>query len=270
MKARLNQRDVEYRIEGPAERGGAEVLLAADTDLTAGQPWAAAGYTVAPWLTPAENTVLREGLAELVRAAARGAGFVVPAGWPIADYHRLVGHDEARHLAVVRQTSSYPLAALPVPVARLEARVSALCGRAVRVYNPVTAKAEFHLRIVRPHRSDNNPLHRDAWLDRLRNGVNIYFPVAGSTPDSSLALAPGSHWWPEDQTTRTHAGAVYNGTQYSVPAVVDSAQPLRLLRPNPTPDEVLLFSPYLLHGGAVNLNDDETRISLEVRFWAIE
>ena len=52
--------------------------------------------------------------------------------------------------------------------------------------------------------------------------------------------------------------------------MVDSAQPLHLLHPNPNPNEVLLFSPYLLHGGAVNLNTNQTRISLEMRFWAIE
>ncbi|GAA3981373.1 hypothetical protein [Hymenobacter antarcticus] len=269
MKARLNEHDVDYQIEGPAGPGAAEILLATDTDLTAGAAWTTAGYTVAPWLTPAENATLREGLAELLRAAVRATGQAVSSDWPVTRYHRVVGNDDARHLAVVNQTKSYPLEALPVPVAYLEARVSALCGRRVRVYNPATGKAEFHLRIVRPHRSDNNPLHRDVWLDQLRNGVNIYFPVAGSTADSSLALAPGSHWWTEDQTTRTHAGAVYNGTQYSVPGLVDSAQLLHLLRPNPGPEEVLIFSPYLLHGGAVNLNDDQTRISLEMRFWAV-
>ena len=270
MKARLNQHDVEYRIEGPAGPGTAEVLLAADTDLTAHTPWAAAGYTVAPWLSPEETATLRDGLAELVRAAGRAAGREIPIDWPVTAYHQLVGEDAALHLAIVNRTKSYPLTALPVPVARLEARVSALCGRAVRVYNPATEKAEFHLRLVRPHRSDNNPLHRDVWLDRLRNGLNIYFPVAGSTADSSLALVPGSHWWAESQTTRTHGGAVYNGTQYSVPALVAATEPLHLIRPNPSPDEVLLFSPYLLHGGAVNLNTDETRISLEMRFWAIQ
>ena len=270
MKARLNQQDVEYRVEGPAGPGAAEILLAADTDLTAGQPWAAAGYTVAPWLTATENQALREGLIELVRAAVRGAGFAIPADWCVTDYHRLIGNDESRHLAVVQQTATYPLAALPLPVATLEARVAALCGQPTSVRNPAIDRAQFHLRIVRPRRSDNNPLHRDAWLDRLRHGINIYFPVAGSTADSSLALLPGSHWWPEDQLTRTHAGAVYNGVQYSVPGVVASAQPLHLLRPNPGPDEVLLFSPYLLHGGAVNLNVDETRFSLEMRFWAVD
>ena len=268
MKARLNQHEVEYRIEGPAGPGAPEVLLAADTDLTAGQPWAEAGYVVAPALTPAENTTLRTGLAELVRAALRAEGLAVPAAWPVTAYHRLIGDEANRHLAVVKRTSSYPMAALPLPATRLEARVSELCGRAVRAHNPATGKAEFHLRIVRPQRSDNNPLHRDAWLDRLRHGVNIYFPVAGSTADSSLALEPGSHWWSEDRTSRTAAGAVYNGAQYSVPAVVSAVEPLHLIRPNPGPNEVLLFSPYLLHGGAVNLNEDETRISLEMRFWA--
>ena len=268
MKVNLNQHTVEYRIEGPAGPGTAETLLATDTDLTAGTPWSTAGYVVAPALSPPENATLRDGLAQLLRTALANAGRPVPADWPVTGYHRLAT-DDVLHQAVVRQTSSYPLATLPVPVAQLEARVAALCGRAVRVFNPATGKAEFHLRIVRPHRSDNNPLHRDAWLDRLRNGINIYFPVAGSTPDSSLAVVPGSHWWPESQTTRTHAGAVYNGQQYSVPALVDTAQPLSLLRPNPGPDELLLFSPYLLHGGAVNLNSDETRISLEMRFWPV-
>ena len=268
MKARLNPHNVEYRIEGPAAPGAAEVLLAADTDLTAGTHWAGAGYVVAPWLTPADNATLRHGLAELVRGALRNVGLEVAADWPVTAYHHLIDDNTDLHLAVVRQTGRYPLEALPLPATLLEARVSALCGRAVRSHNPAIGEAQFHLRLVRPQRSDNNPLHRDAWLERLRNGVNIYFPVAGSTANSSLVLVPGSHWWPENQTTRTLAGAVYNGAQYSVPAVVSAVAPLQLLRPNPGPNEVLLFSPYLLHGGAVNLNDDETRISLEMRFWA--
>lgn len=269
MKARLNQHEVDYRIEGASSPGEAGVQLAADTDLTAGNAWATAGYVVAPWLAPAENELLRSGLAELVRTALRTTGLVVAADWPVTDYHRVVGADTARHLAVVTQTKEFPLTALPLPVALLEARVSELCGRAVRVYNPANGQQAFHLRIVRPQITDNNPPHRDTWLDRLRHGLNIYFPVAGSTADSSLPLVPGSHWWPENQTARTQAGAVYNGNQYSVPALAGSAELLQFTRPNPGADEVLLFSPYLLHGGAVNLNPDQTRISLEMRFWAV-
>lgn len=269
MKARIQQREVEYRIEGEASVLENRVLLAEDIDLTAGRAWATAGYTVVPFLTPTENAALRNGLAEKVREALCATGHRVPAGWPVEQYHQLVGDNQVQHLAVVNYTKEYPLAELPVPVARLEARVSALCGRTVQAHNPHNGQQAFHLRLTRPGRTDNNPLHRDAWLDRLRDGINIYFPVAGSTPDSSLTVVPGSHHWPENRTQRTADGAVYNGTAYSVPALTGAAELLELVRPNPGPEEVLLFSPYLLHGGALNLNADATRISLEMRFWAV-
>ncbi|MBC6611063.1 hypothetical protein H8B15_09020 [Hymenobacter sp. BT507] len=97
----------------------------------------------------------------------------------------------------------------------------------------------------------------------LSDSCRKYFLVGSSTTDSSLTLAP------ESRTERTSGGAIYNGTTYSVPALNGANEPLELVRPNPGPDEVLLFSPYLLHGGALNLNADATRISLEMRFWAV-
>jgi ectoine hydroxylase-related dioxygenase (phytanoyl-CoA dioxygenase family) len=39
-----------------------------------------------------------------------------------------------------------------------------------------------------------------------------------------------------------------------------------MVRPNPTETQMMLFSPYLVHGCATNENYDITRISLEVRF----
>ena len=39
-----------------------------------------------------------------------------------------------------------------------------------------------------------------------------------------------------------------------------------MIRPNPTENQLMLFSPYLIHGCANNDNLDTTRISLEVRF----
>ena len=52
-----------------------------------------------------------------------------------------------------------------------------------------------------------------------------------------------------------------------MPAVTAIKDEYELVRPNPKPNEVLLFSPYLIHGGASNLNEDQTRISIEVRLW---
>ena len=270
MQVRINQQDYTYDVQGEAGLTDGRVLLATDDDLTAGAPWAAQGYTVADFLPPAEQAALRAGLAQLVRQALADAGRPVAADFDIAHYHRVVGDDRALHLAVVARTKEYQQADfLPLPAARLEQRVSELCGRPVQALNPWDGERFFHLRLVRPGRADNNPLHRDVWLPDYHHCVNIYVPVAGSTAQSSLTLVPGSHHWPENRTLRTAGGAVSNGVRFTVPGVLGSAEPLDIIRPNPQAGEVLLFSPYLLHGGAVNLNADETRISLEMRFWAV-
>lgn len=269
MIVRINQQDFTYDVQGEVGRTDGRVLLATDDDLSAGTAWAAAGYTVASFLPPAEQAALREGLAQLVRRALAEAACPVPADFDVAHYHRVVGDDRALHLAVVARTKEYQQASdLPLPAGVLEQRVGELCGRPVQALNPWDGERFFHLRIVRPGQADNNPLHRDVWLPDYHNCLNVYVPVAGSTAQSSLTLVPGSHHWPENRTLRTAGGAVSNGVAFTVPGVLGSAEPLDIIRPNPGPGEVLLFSPYLLHGGAVNLNADETRISLEMRFWA--
>ncbi|MBF9220552.1 phytanoyl-CoA dioxygenase family protein [Hymenobacter ruricola] len=259
---------VAYQVEGaPAVGLPDAVLLASDEDLSARAPWAAAGFAVVPGLPAGAQAQLQAGLAELLREALRGAGCAVAPDFDISQYHHAIGDDAGRHLAVIAQTKVYDLARLPVPPAVLEALVSAACGQPVRAFNPNVNEAVFHLRIVRPHRADQNPLHRDAWLPRYRHALNIYLPVAGSTAQSALALVPGSHHWPESAVERTAGGAIFHGVPYTVPGVLRPARPLHLIRPNPGPDEVLVFSPYLLHGAAANLNPDATRVSLEMRFW---
>ena len=266
----LNGQPVAYRVEGaPTAEGNDQVLLASDTDLSARAPWAAEGFAVVPGLAAPWQQQLQAGLATLLREALGAAGRPVEADFDVTQYHRLIGDDPGLHLAVIAQTKAYDLARLPIPPALLEELVSAACGQPVRAHNPNVHEAVFHLRIVRPYLSDQNPLHRDAWLPRYRNALNIYLPVAGSTEQSSLALVPGSHHWPESAVERTAEGAIYHGVTYTVPGVLRPARPLHLIRPNPGPDEVLVFSPYLLHGAAANLNADATRVSLEMRFWTI-
>ena len=265
----LNGQRVAYQVEGAASStADAQVLLAQAIDLTARAAWAEAGYAVVPGLPAPIQQMLQAGLAELLREALRAAGCSVAPDFDITHYHHAVGDDPARHLAVIAQTKSYDLSRLPIAPALLEGLVSAACGQPVRAHNPHAREAVFHLRIVRPNRADQNPLHRDAWLPRYHDALNIYLPVAGSTARSSLTLVPGSHHWPENTVERTEGGAIYHGVLYTVPGVLRPVRPLQIIRPNPGPDEVLVFSPYLLHGAAANLNDDATRISLEMRFWA--
>ncbi|HEX8327860.1 MAG TPA: phytanoyl-CoA dioxygenase family protein [Hymenobacter sp.] len=264
----LNGQPVAYQVEGARTASADEgVLLDQAIDLTARAPWAEAGYAVVPGLPTPVQEQLQAGLADLLREALREAGCAVAPDFDVRQYHHAVADDSARHLAVIAQTKAYPLARLPIAPALLENLVGAACGQPVRAYNPNVQEAVFHLRIVRPQRADHNPLHRDAWLPRYHDALNIYLPVAGSTARSSLTLVPGSHHWPENAVERTAEGAIYHGVPYTVPGVLRPARPLSIIRPNPGPDEVLVFSPYLLHGAAANLNDDATRISLEMRFW---
>ena len=251
----LNGQRVAYQVEGAAKS-------------TARAAWAKVGYAVVPGLPAPIQQMLQAGLAELLRGALRAAGCSVAPDFDITHYHHAVGDDPACHLAVIAQTKSYDLSRLSIAPALLEGLVSAACGQPVRAHNPHAREAVFHLRIVRPNWADQNPLHRDAWLPRYHDALNIYLPVAGSTARSSLTLVPGSHHWPENTVERTEGGAIYHGVLYTVPGVLRPVRPLQIIRPNPGPDEVLVFSPYLLHGAAANLNDDATRISLEMRFWA--
>jgi hypothetical protein len=248
------------------------VLLDEDDDLSRDTSWSEVGYTVAPFLAPQEYQALRDGIETLVFTTLRRVGIVVAEATHLEAYHSLIGAREALHQAVVARLGKCPLAWLPVPPQRLAQRVGEICGVRLTTSNPYYGilgrfASRFGVRIVRPHSTDHNPLHRDVWLTRLRHAINIYVPLAGSTSASSLPVVPGSHRWRESDVQRTGRGAVVNGRTYTVPSLTGCRRALAPIRPDPSPNEVLVFSPYLLHGGAVNLNPDATRVSLEMRFW---
>jgi hypothetical protein len=196
----------------------------------------------------------------------RKAGIVAPKDVPLDQYHTLV-KDFDTHLSAVEYTKLLPVEQFPIPIELLEDRVSQSCGVPVEVRNPFDGQRIFHFRVIRPQQWDNNPLHRDVWLPDYDNCINLYIPVAGSNERSSLILVPGSHLWPESRIERTVAGATIKGVKYNVPAVTAINGTYSIERPDPRENQVLVFSPYLIHGGAVNLNRDESRISIEIRLW---
>src|SRR5207245_1921920 len=155
----------------------------------------------------------------LLRAAVERVSSTVVPDFDLAGYHRTVG--DALHARLVGETAglTWPNDALPIPLAAVARRISEIVGVETVAVNPHITEQRFQLRVVRPGKTDNNPPHRDVWLDRLRHAVNVYVPLAGSGGRSSLPIVPGSHRWPESDTERTSAGAVVSGVQYTVPAV---------------------------------------------------
>lgn len=259
---------VAFDVHGETAWGDDRVLAAEDDDLVALRPWAEQGFTIAPFLRPVDFTRLADGLRRLVVRSIRKADIDAPDDFPLDRYHEIVATEDAHRRVADIIRRCFPLDELPIPVARIEERVSEILDVAVGVAAPHKEfPPHFCLRVVRPRSGDNNPPHRDVWLDRLRHAVNIYAPLAGSSARSSLPLVPGSHHWRESEIERTASGAQINGVVYTVPSVVGASRPLALVRPDPAINEVLVFSPYLIHGGAFNQQHDQTRVSLEMRFW---
>jgi len=254
-------------IDGERRYGTDEVLLLADDNLIAGTPWASRGFTVARFLDAASYHALVGGITDVVREVVAQHMTTDLNDFTLDQYHRYVSSEV--HQQVVRETvGGLAIDRLPIPVRLIERRISELCGTEVCADAPYLDSPLFYIRIVRPGvETDNNPPHRDAWLDHLRNCVNLYVPIAGSNARSALPVVPGSHLWKESEIERTSEGALIGGQSYRVPSVTGAVRSIRMVRPNPGPNELTLFSPYLVHGGGINLNPDTTRVSLEMRFW---
>jgi len=126
----------------------------------------------------------------------------------------------------------------------------------------------IQIRIVRPNKSDFNPPHRDIYYDNLRNALNCFMPIFGVNIKSSLPILKGSHLWNENMIIRTEKYPIIDGNKFSVPAITKKKDGslLKLIRPKVKYGQVMLFSPYAIHGGGINLGK-EVRISFEFRFW---
>jgi hypothetical protein len=255
---------LHYEIEGESTIGRDTVLLAQDTDLTAGTPWTGQGFSVQPLLSPEEATRLKEGMRQIIFNLVRAQGLSVAEEAPLEDYHHIIENRDEVHYAVAKW--GLPLSDLPISPDFLIQRISALMTLPLKVRKiPSSDQLLFGFRVVRPGSTDESPFHRDAWQEFWRSTLNVWIPVAGCNAGSTLTVMPGSHRWSESQVERTMEGARVNGKQYRVPAVVNVFRPFRIVSPNPDYSEALLFSPYLIHGGGSNGNLDQTRVSIEIR-----
>ena len=268
MKYTVNNIDIQYSSEGKTMRGDDCVLLQTDVDLTVKTRWAKKGYTIENLFDENNYHLFKTNTKSLLLKCWRDAGLTPSEFFPLDQYHNLVQTNEA-HLAALEKTKLLSVKFFPMDIQILENRISEICKEELIVKNPYDEQTVFHFRVVRPQQSDNNPLHRDVWLEDYKDCINLYIPVCGSNDLSSLIIIPESHHWPESKIERTLEGAQIGNIKYNVPAITKLDTEANYVRPNPGENEVLIFSPYLIHGGSVNVNNDVTRISIEVRLWRI-
>lgn len=266
MEYWVGKTKLEYPVEGQTAIGEDIILLDHAEDLIATTPWSKLGFSIEPLFDVDTFSRFASNVYLLLITLWRKAGLDIPKSFSLSDYHDIASGWE-KHLQAIEVTRLMPVSEFPVPIQLLENRISEIIGTSLIAQNPFDNQAVFHFRVIRPNSKDNNPLHRDVWLPDYKDCVNLYIPIAGSNEKSSLIIAPGSHHWPESSIEKTIGGAVINGINFNVPAVSKIFSTAEFVRPNPKPNEVLIFSPYLIHGGSVNLNHSQTRISIEVRLW---
>jgi hypothetical protein len=268
MEYTVHGQHFSYSSKGERTWGDDVILLEQAIDITRNTSWRNTGFTMEP--------LFDEGLYRLFQKNTKGlllklwdeAGLEVDETFTLQDYHAKT-EDQEIHRRAIDKTKLLSVDDFPIPMRILEQRISEICGTPLIAFNPFDQQRIFHFRVVRPGTTDNNPLHRDVWLEDYDNCINLYIPVAGSNEQTSLILIPGSHLWAESRVERTISGADIHNIRFNVPAVTGIRGDFTAIRPSPLENEVLVFSPYLIHGGAVNSSKNQTRISIEIRLWKV-
>jgi hypothetical protein len=277
---RINERDIILPVEADRIEPGCNKIQFLEDDSPAKHAtWAEQGYTVIEFLSRDENILVKSNITDIIKKYLIQLNIDV-SGFSLEKYHTFVTTDQ--HLTLIEKIRAgsqgiggIPFDNLAISTDRLDKELSQICNVNVtcrKLFNLGDNKTyevgHFFVRIVRPGTSkDNNPPHKDTHIDRLRNAVNLYYPIAGSNTNSSLPIIPGSHLWSEQEIVRTHGETLVNGSKYNVPAIVAASRGLNLITPNPNYEQAMVFTPYAIHGGGINFNTDTTRVSLEIRFW---
>lgn len=269
IKYKLNGQEQDLFVSGETGYGENVVLLLGDDNLIKNTDFNDCGYSVNRFLDDESYDNFCLGIQKIFsKLISKATSIQVDVNFKLENYHEVIKTDELHAKIINYLREGFPLDSLPIPLQLIEERVSEICGVDVIAYNSKLPDQNFYVRVVRPNgKNDNNPPHRDVWLDYYRNCVNIYLPICGSNELSALPMVPGSHLWSESDIERTLNGATIKGYSYRVPSVTSSKNAMDFIRPNPSRNEMIVFSPYLIHGGGVNLNQSTTRMSLEMRFF---
>jgi hypothetical protein len=250
----IDGRPVRWPVGGEFAWGEGGALSPADDD-----PRAAAldpdGYRVLS-LPPEVAGEVRRAVAAFLRLAPEA----------LEAYHRHT--DEAGHAELIQRSRELRFAHLGLDAGAIIDLLEPVLGLRLSPIVPIVGSDHVQLRINRPGSTDYNPPHRDGALPVWANSVNTWLPVAGVDARTSLCILPGSHRLAEDRCWQTRpGGATIDGKPYRVPAIARlSDGPLRMIRAPVRFGEALIFSPFLIHGLALNETADVTRMALEFRF----
>lgn len=262
----LDNEAFQFSVEGNFFWGENTILFQPEDNVISKTPWSEEGYGVVPAFVGSEFEALQASITKNIIKAFEVNGIEYPENFELKNYHKVITTNE-QHLQVIDITRNLETSDFDFDIDILAERFGNILGYKLTTFVEELGKSHIQIRINRPSSLDINPPHRDGYLSYWEDVVNVWIPIEGCTPETSLPVLPGSHLLPEDEILRTESkGAKINGNTYYVPCILKTkAGDLRMIRPNPNKGEALLFSPFLIHGAAVN-RSDSTRVSIELRF----
>lgn len=266
-KLHIDGSPFEFEVEGEFSWGANEMLFVEENNVISKTPWKKEGYGVVQAFTDREFQALKNSVrANIVRALQQNNIPIEESTFTLEDYHHFVKTDQ-QHFDVINITRNLTNEDFDFDIELLVERFGNELGYKLTSWVEELQKTHIQIRINRPSSLDINPPHKDGYLSYWEDIVNIWIPIAGCNEKTSLPVAAGSHLLPENEIYRTESkGATINGNTYYVPCILKTEKGnLNMVRPNPKEGEALLFSPFLIHGAAVN-RSDQTRVSIELRF----
>jgi Phytanoyl-CoA dioxygenase (PhyH) len=251
--------------------GAPQTLSGPETDPTYSQPWYPLGFAVLPIFDPSEFAAIRDGISASIERIL-GSLEIEVGGFELERYHHFVRDDET-HFQVAGRTRDLFPPDFNFSIEDVTRRLGKSLGFELTDVDPRTGE-QLHVivRINRPGSTDYNPTHKDIYEDWdaeqvIPQFVNFWIPISGVTSRSALPLAPASHRIPEDRIYRTIEGGVIAGKPYRVRSILHWDGQNLLERAAVTDGDVLVFSPHLIHGCALNAEPDKTRVALELRLF---
>ena len=267
-----DERTFSTKGSAPFKYGEDKVLSTASTDITFNQPWYDQGYAALDFLDDEEFRTLKNGITQSIAAIVSQECSVATDGFTLEKYHQFVQGD-AEHFKVIARTRDLFAEDFSFPIMDLIPRFEKLLGMGLTDRFPDSQlKAHIIVRINRPQSNDFNPPHKDIYGRVDGKGivggfVNLWIPVAGVNEKSSLPIVPQSHHLKESQILRTFDRGTINGNSYSVRMVKSWNGKNDLVRSTVKDGQVLIFSGHLIHGLAVNDNEELTRVAVEFRLF---
>ncbi|MCO5260557.1 MAG: hypothetical protein M9916_10470 [Crocinitomicaceae bacterium] len=272
----LDDKEYSFSIKDADFSFGENVILSTkDSDISFDQKWYKEGFSSIPFLTDDEFYQLKNEITQNVKTIISSTIDKTINNFSLEDYHKYVSNED-EHFQIVSKTRDLFQKDISFNAQKLIAKFESILNCSLTDIVPGT-NHQLHIiiRINRPFSKDYNPPHKDIYEFYDGYGltpkmINVWIPIAGVSNKSSLPIAPSSHLLTENKILRTKAGSVFEDNQYRVNTIKSWNNQNELIRSNVKYNEALLFSPYLVHGLALNEQENSSRVALELRLFEVE